>query len=81
MISLFDNLSVFHDQNTVCLPDRGKTMRHHNGGAPAHERGKGVLHELLAFGIERARRFVEHGHRAIGQKRPRDRDTLTLPAG
>ena len=55
-------------------------MRHHDTRAPLHKRGEGVLHERFAFRIERARRLIEHEHRAIGQNGTRNGDALALAA-
>ena len=55
-------------------------MRHHDARASLHKRGERVLHERFAFRIERARRLIEHEHRAIGQNGTRNGDALALAA-
>ena len=45
-----------------------------------HRRLERGLHHALAFGVERAGRFVEQQQRRVLQHRPRDRDALALAA-
>ena len=50
-------------------------------GAVARERGKRLLHQPLAFVIERARGLVEQQDRRVLEDRPGERQPLTLAAG
>ena len=56
-------------------------MRHHDAGPALHQRGERLLHERLAFRVERARGLVKHQHRAVGQKGTGDGDALSLATG
>src|SRR5438552_14200621 len=55
-------------------------MRRRNDRAPAKEASQCILYELLACGIKGRGRLVEQDDRRIAKKRPRDRQTLALPA-
>ena len=56
-------------------------MRDDERGVFSGETFDGVGHQHLAFSIERAGRFVEQQHRAIGEDGAGDGDALTLTAG
>lgn len=51
VISLLDDLSVFHDQDQVRLPDGRKAVCHDKRGPPLHQFRKGVLDLDLRSGI------------------------------
>jgi hypothetical protein len=52
------------------------TMR----GAAFHQMFERILHQPLAFGVERAGRFVEQQDRRIAQQRAGNGDALALAA-
>src|SRR5262249_21864061 len=50
---------LVEDKNAVGARHRGKPMGDDQRGAPLHDGVERPLHQRLAFGVERARRFVE----------------------
>jgi hypothetical protein len=48
--------------------------------ASLHQPLERLLHQPLAFGVERAGRLVEQQDRRVAQQRAGDRDALALPA-
>lgn len=56
-----------------------QAVRHHNRGASLHKILKGVLHQRLAFGVERAGRLVQHQDGGVREDGARDRYALALP--
>ena len=73
-------LPVIEHENQIGVHDGRETVRDHEHGSSGEQAIDGLLNEALGFGVERGRRFVENEHRRIDEKRPRDRETLTLTA-
>ncbi len=81
MRPFFDNLAIFHHNETVHRRDRRQPMRNRDHSLAAHEPFETRLNGRFNFGIERTGRFVEHKDRCILQEHARDGDTLPLAAG
>ncbi len=76
-----DDAAALHHRDAVGVAHRREAVRDDQHRAARHQPLERALHDPLAFGIERARRFVEQQDRAIGEDRARDREPLPLPAG
>ena len=76
-----DDASVIEDDDAVGALHGRQPMRNHHRRTSCHGCLQCALHDLLAFGIERAGRFVEQQQRRILQHGTRNRDALALPAG
>lgn len=79
--AVLDDLAVVQYHDAIERGHGGKTVCHHDGRAPLHEVRQRILHERLAFGVERAGSFVQYKDRCVGQNGARDRDTLALATG
>ena len=55
-------------------------MRHHNGGAPAHQVLERFLHQRLGLAVEGRRRLVEHQNRRVSENGTGDGHALALAA-
>ena len=75
-----DNPALFHQEDQIGATDRGKPVRDHERRAVRQQIRHGGLNELLALGIEIARRFVENQDLRPGEDRARDRQALLLAA-
>ena len=75
-----DASALEHD-DAVGVAHGGEAMGDDERRAAAREMLEGLRDLALAFGVERARRFVEQQDRAVGEERARDRDALPLAAG
>ena len=65
----------------VCAPQRRRTVRDHDDGAPMQFTLE-QLHELvLAFRVQHRRGFIEHEYLGARQQRARDRHALPLTTG
>mmetsp|Transcript_73984 Transcript_73984/g.173688 ORF Transcript_73984/g.173688 Transcript_73984/m.173688 type:complete len:360 (-) Transcript_73984:725-1804(-) len=80
MGALFDNLAPVHHGDDVGVADGAEAMGHDNAGAPDHQAVEGLLHELLALGVQRARRLVEEQDLGVLEQGAGDGDTLLLPS-
>ena len=70
-----------HHDNPVCRTHRCQTVGDNDGGAVLHQMFERILHQFLAFGIERTCRLVKQEDWRIAQHRAGDGDPLPLPAG
>ena len=51
MAAAFDDLSLIHDDNEICVPDRGQAMCDDNAGAVLHDELHGALDRLFGSGV------------------------------
>ena len=58
----FDDLTVVHDEDQVCLADGGKTVRHDKARSAFHHRSERVLNLHFGSGVDGGGRFVEDQH-------------------
>src|SRR4051812_34060484 len=68
--------AVLHDENEVGASYRRQAMSNYESGAAREERRHRRLDELLALGVQIARRFVEDENLRRGEDRAGDRETL-----
>ncbi len=78
MRSLLDQMSLVEHENTVGLRHRRQPVRDHQRRAALHDLIERALHQGLAFGIERAGRFVKKQDRRIAKERTGNCDALAL---
>ena len=79
--AVFYDLAVRKNHDAVECGDGRQAVRYHNRGTSLHKILKGVLHQRLAFGVERAGRLVQHQDGGVREDGARDRYALALPAG
>src|SRR5688572_1532956 len=78
MSSLADDAAAVDDDNPIGILGGGQPVRDDQRGAALHESLERLLHQSLAFGIERARGLVEQQDGRILEDGARDRDALLL---
>src|SRR5215469_1363625 len=76
-----DDMALFHYDDAVRSEDGRQAMSDYDRGATRRQRGECLLHGMLGFGIERARRLVEQQDRRVAKYRSGDCDALSLPTG
>ena len=81
VVALGDDAPVVEHDDLVGEFDRREAVRDHERGAPGHRLGERDLDALLGRRVDRGGGVVEHEHARVGDERPRDRQTLALPAG
>ena len=62
MIALFDDVSVFHDQDDISTLDGGETMSYDKAGTSFHHLGECVLDLDLGTGIDGGGCLIEDQH-------------------
>ena len=80
-VPFLDDAALVHHQDAVAGEHGREPVRDHDGGALLHQPRERVLHQRLAFGIERGGRLVEQQERRVAQDRARNGDALALAAG
>ena len=60
MRAVLDNLTIGQHHNAVECRHGGQAVRHHNGGAPAHQVLERLLHQRLGLAVKGRGRLVEH---------------------
>ena len=76
-----DDAAVFHQQNQIRAADGREPVRDDERRAAGEQFGHRRLNQLLALGVEIARRFVEDQDLRRGEDRARDGEPLLLAAG
>ena len=76
----FCNVSVFQDDDFVCMTDGTDTVRDDELGRMGQP-GEGLLDGIFRFHIQCAGRIIQHQHRCMLCKGPRDGNSLLLTAG
>ena len=77
----FYDTSVFQDQNSVGMANRGEPVCDENGGFAFDDVGQIVVNEFFRFGINGAGGFVKNHNRGIFENSPRNAEPLTLTTG
>ena len=77
----FHNPTLVHHQNSVRVPDRGKTVCHHKGGASTLQLFQRRLHQLLGLAVECGGRLIQQQDGSILQNGTRNGDALPLSTG
>jgi len=72
--------TVPHHHDPARTPDRRQPVRHHEGGAPAHQAGQYLLDEHLRLRVQRGRRLVEDQYARMADEAPRAGEALALTA-
>jgi hypothetical protein len=80
MGSGLDDPTVVHHDDPVGVPDGRQPVCDHERRAPPHEPGERLLDRGLGFTVECARCLVEQQHPRIAHERPRNGQSLALPA-
>ena len=60
--SLFDDTSVFHDKNFICISNRRKTMCHNKACTSLHKTVKSFLNHQFSSGIDTGSGFIQYQH-------------------
>ena len=79
--ALLNDLTLAHDNDLVCVPDGGETMRDDNHGL-LRRLDQGVeclLHLMLALSVQGARSFVQQDDLGSSHEGPGDCNALLLP--
>src|ERR1700730_12144155 len=76
-----DNSASFDYQDLIGAADGGKPMRDYKRGAPLHQVGEALLNQLLGFGVETRRGFVENQDARLRQNCSGNRNSLALSSG
>lgn len=79
--AVLGHAALVDDVDDVRLLDRGKAVRHRDGGAALGRRVERRLHDLLRLGVERAGGLVEEKDTRVADERAGNGDALLLAAG
>ena len=80
MRAFLDDAAFVHDDDTVGLAHGRQAVGDDDGGSAFHQMFECILHQPLAFGVERAGRLVKQQDRRIAQQGTGNGDALSLPA-
>ena len=80
MRAILDQATALDGDYTICKSKRRETVRDDDHGPPARHLRHILLHDTLAFIIERTRRLVENEYAGICDERASNSDALTLSA-
>ena len=81
MVSLLDDLSVFHHKDHIRLPDRGQPVRYDKRGPSFHQLCERCLDLKFCPCIDGRGRFVQDQHGRPAQHDSRDAEQLLLSLG
>ena len=74
-------LTVVQHHQSVCVAQRGQTVRDGERGTSLGDLGDGVLDQLFGFGVQCCRCLVQNQNARVVNERAGNGDTLTLTAG
>ena len=80
MRALFGDPAIVEHHDPVSRAHCGEPVGDHQRGALRHQLVERLLHQLFAFGVQRAGGFIQQQDRRIAQQRASNRDALLLPA-
>ena len=78
MLALFDDISIFHHQDPICVTDGGKSMGDDEAGASLHQVVHGFLDQDFGVRIHRTCGFIQDEYFWICKESPGDRHQLHL---
>ena len=78
VVSLFDDVTVFHDEDNVRFANGGKAVCNDETRPAFHHLRKGVLYLYFGTGIYRGSRFVKYQHRRQAEHYAGDAEKLLL---
>ena len=81
MISLLYDISVFHNQNHIRLPDGGKPVGHDKARSPLHHGGKRFLNPNFRARIYGGGRLIQNQHRGQAEHHSGNTKELFLSLG
>ena len=81
MHSLFNDLAVLENVNSVSLFHRAKPVGNYKRGATFKKLPQLTVQARLGFRVQRGGRFIENHHFGIAQYHAGDRQTLFLATG
>ena len=81
MISLLDNVTVFHNQDQVCILDGRKSVRDHKACSALHQIVHGFLDTHFGSGIYRGGCLIQDQNLIIGKDCPGNSEKLFLSLG
>lgn len=81
MCSLFNNVSILHNQNPVCRLYGGQPMGHHKAGPPFHQLFKCLLHPDFCSRINGRGGLIQNQHGRTHEHHPGDTQKLLLSLG
>ena len=80
MIALFDNLSVFEDDNLVCIEDCFEAVSNDKASSASHNGFHGLLNLALCYCIDIRSRFIQNQDLRIRQQGSSNGNQLFLPS-
>ena len=80
MIALFDNLSVFEDDNLVGIEDRLKAMSNDKASPSSYNCSHSLLNLTLSYRIDIRSRFIQNQDLRIRQQGSSNGNQLFLPS-
>jgi hypothetical protein len=78
MRTILDQATALDGDYTICKSKRRETVRDDDHGPTARHLRHILLHDTLAFIVERTRRLVENENAGICDERASNSDALTL---
>lgn len=81
MIALLDNISVFHNQDQICISNGGKPMGNDKAGSALHQVIHGLLDLHLGSGIYGRCGLIQDQDLIVRQDRPCNGEQLLLALG
>jgi hypothetical protein len=78
--AFLDDPAFVHHDDAVRGADGRQAVGNHDGRAMLHQPVERVLHQPLAFGVERRGRLVEKQQRRVAKQRAGNGDALALAA-
>ena len=81
MVSLFNDIAVFHYQYKICISDGGESVGDYEAGSAFHEVIHGFLDLDFGSGVYGAGSFIEDQNLWISQDGSGDREELLLTLG
>ena len=80
MIALFDDLSVFEDNNLVCIENSLEAVSNNKASPTSYNGFHGLLNLALCYRIDIGSRFVQNQDLRISQQGSSNGNQLFLPS-
>ena len=77
----FNHFAAFDDDQLICVTQRGKSVRNHDGRFALDKLGQRCLDFSFGFGIHSGGRFVKNQNFGVTENCARDGDSLAFTAG
>ena len=80
MIALFDDFSIFEDDNLVCIEDRFEAVSNDKASSASHNGFHSLLNLAFCYRIDIGSRFVQNQDLWVGQQSSSNGNQLFLPS-